>query len=282
MHARAVRRVYQKAMMSLPPQIPVGIQYRRAFGRFPNLRTPETFNEKLQRRKLEDRDPRLPLRADKVLVKHFVREKLGDGWVIPTIWHGARLPPASERRWPLPFVVKANHGSMWNFFVRSEAELDWPRIERQCAAWLEKRYGLSAGERHYAAIRPQILVEPYIGALERLPIDYKLWVFHGRTRFVQVDTDRQNAHKRTFYDLQWRRLPFALQYPPETRDAPCPASLPEMIRAAETIVEDLPFVRVDFYEIDGRPLFGEMTFFPASGWQRFSPPEWDAKIGALW
>jgi hypothetical protein len=171
---------------------------------------------------------------------------------------------------------------MWNLFVRSEAELDWPGIERQCAAWLEKRYGLSAGERHYAAIRPQILVEPYIGALERLPVDYKLWVFHGRTRFVQVDTDRQSAHKRTFYDRQWRRLPFALQYPLETRDVPCPSSLPEMIRAAETIVEDLPFVRVDFYEIDGRPLFGEMTFFPASGWQRFSPPEWDARIGALW
>jgi hypothetical protein len=282
MDAQVIRLVYQKALMSLPPQIPVGIQYRRAFGRFPNLRAPETFNEKIQRRKVEDRDPRLPLRADKVLVKDFVREKLGDTWVIPTVWHGTRLPPMAERDWPVPFVVKANHGSMWNHFVRSEADLDWPAIERRCEAWMARRYGVSAGEWQYAAIRPQILVEPYIGALEHLPIDYKLWVFHGRAEFVQVDIGRETEHKRSFFDRQWRRLPFALGYPPETREVPPPASLSEMIRAAEALVEDLPFVRVDFYEIENRPLFGEMTFCPASGWQHFSPPEWDAKIGALW
>jgi hypothetical protein len=179
-------------------------------------------------------------------------------------------------------VVKANHGSTWNLFVRSEAELDWPAIERSCAGWLARRFGISAGEWHYAAIRPQILVEPFIGALDRLPTDYKLWVFHGRVAFVQIDTDRDTEHKRAFYDLDWRRMPFALQYPLEPREMKRPASLSEMVRAAEILAEDLPFVRVDFYEVDGRPLFGEMTFFPGSGWDRFSPPEWDAKIGALW
>jgi hypothetical protein len=282
MQVQAIRRVYQAAMMSLPTQIPVTIQYRRAFGHFPNLSAPETFNEKVQRRKVKDRDPRLPARADKVLVKQFVGEKLGEGWVIPTIWHGARLPPVAERTWPIPFVVKANHGSTWNLFVRSEAERDWPTIESRCAAWLGKYFGISAGEWHYAAIRPQILIEPFVGELSQLPIDYKLWVFHGRVEFVQIDTDRETDHKRAFYDREWRRLPFELGYPLETRDVPRPASLSEMIRGAEALAEDLPFVRVDFYEINGCPLFGEMTFFPGSGWERFSPPEWDAKIGALW
>ena len=97
----------------------------------------------------------MPLRADKVLVKNFVAGKLGPGWITPTLWHGASLPPLHERIWPRPFVLKANHGSGMNIFVRSANDLDWPQIEVLCAKWLSENYGKSTGEWFYSSIERQ-------------------------------------------------------------------------------------------------------------------------------
>jgi hypothetical protein len=256
--------------------------YRAKFGYFPRVAFAKTFNEKLWRRKFLDRDPRMPLRADKLLVKTFVAEKLGPGWVTPTLWHGAALPPLHERKWPRPFVLKANHGSGWNIFVRSANDLDWPRIEALCATWLSSIYGESTGEWFYNKIERQLLIEPFIGNAASLPIDYKLWAFGGRVELIQVDTDREHQHKRAMFDREWKQLPFTILYPIEERHIDPPHSLERMIAAAQTLSEGMSFVRVDLYEIDGAPRFGEMTFYPGAGLVPFDPPEYDAIIGALW
>jgi hypothetical protein len=99
-----------------------------------------THTEKIQRAKIFNRDPRLPQRADKILVKDFVRDRLGSEWVTPTLWHGEHLPPLEQRTWPIPFVAKANNGSSWNFFVRQQSDLDWKRIESLTAEWQSRRY----------------------------------------------------------------------------------------------------------------------------------------------
>jgi hypothetical protein len=260
-------------------------EFWKAFHRPLNFIAPKTLSEKIQARKIFDRDPRLPLRADKVLVKDFVRSKLGERWLIPTIWSGQKLPPREDRTWPMPFVIKINSGSGWNIFVRSEAERDWPRIERQCNDWMQYTFGHHLGEWLYSQIEPQILVEPFISHDRILPWDYKLWVFRGKVEFIHVDTDRETQPKRSFFDRNWNRLPFAIDlegHPREVRDIPRPASLELMIAGAEALAEDLPFVRVDLYEIDGQPLFGEMTFYPRSGFGHFDPPEFDRIIGSLW
>src|SRR5262249_56759208 len=83
---------------------------------------PRTFNEKMQRMKLFNRDPRLPLREDKILVKEFVRNRLGNEWVTPTLWQGEYLPPPEQRTWPIPFMIKANNRCGWNVFVRQKAD----------------------------------------------------------------------------------------------------------------------------------------------------------------
>lgn len=138
---------------------------------------PRTHTEKIHHAKIFNRDPRLPQRADKILVKHFVRDRLGSEWVTPTLWHGEHLPPLEQRTWPIPFVVKANNGSSWNFFVRQQSDLDWKRIESLTAEWQSRRYGAEWGEWLYGAIIPALLVEPFIGELCELPVDYKLWTF---------------------------------------------------------------------------------------------------------
>jgi hypothetical protein len=257
-------------------------QYRFVFGRPPSLLFPKTFNEKLQRRKIFDRDRRLPTLVDKVLVKDFVAAKLGPEWVTKTLWHDTALPPLAARNWPIPYVLKANHGSGMNYCVRSNDEIDWPRMERLCEKWLREIYGDWGGEWAYYSIKPQLLVEPFFGKDGELPVDYKLWTFSGRVEFIQVDTDRQHAHKRTMFDRSWNRMPFTTIYEIDQREIVPPQSLQRMIRAAEILSDGMSFARIDLYEIDGSPRFGEVSLYPDSGVGRFIPAEFDRRIGSLW
>jgi hypothetical protein len=257
-------------------------QYQSAFGRTPSLLFPKTFNEKVRRAKLFNRDRRLPLRVDKIAVKQFVEQKLGQEWVTQTLWYGDALPPLPERNWSLPYVLKASHGSRMNLFIRTEADIDWPHAERLCTKWLNETWGDWGGEWVYSKIRPRLLVEPFFGTSGALPVDYKLWTFSSHVKFIQVDTDREHAHKRTMFDLDWNRLPFTTDYEKDPRDIPQPASLRQMIAAAKILSEGMPFVRIDLYDIDGKPRFGEMTFYPDSGTAPFMPAEFDRKVGDLW
>ncbi len=248
-------------------------------GYLPDLRRPRTFNELVQARKLHDRDPLLPLLADKVKVKDLIAQRLGEEWVIPTLWHGKKLP--EHPQWPLPFVLKSSHACCQCAFVRS-ADEPWPAIRRKAHRWLRRPYGAILDEWLYSKIEPQLLIEPFIGRSGSLPVDYKFFVFGGRAEFIQVDTDREHAHKRAIFDRKWQRLPLALQFPMERRHIAQPRSLSVMIEAAEAVSRGFDFVRVDLYEVDGRPLFGELSFYPGSGLDRFRPLAFDRLFGEHW
>lgn len=258
--------------------------YKAQFGHFPNIILPATFNEKIQKSKIFNRDPRIPIRQDKVLVKSHVTEKLGAEYVIPTLWHGTELPPRDQRNWPIPYVIKANHGCGWNIFVRTEKECNWDEIEKKCADWMAQVYGRTLGEWLYGQIKPQLLVEPYISAIAVLPIDYKLWIFNGKVRFILVISGRGTSEiAQAFYDINWVRQPFFIKaFDGLLSNVPPPASLAKMVEAAETLAEDFSFVRVDFYEVNNQPIFGEMTFYPASGNSAFEPFSYDKHVGAFW
>lgn len=277
---------YQTALAALPSRASLALQYFRNHGRLPNLSAPSRFTEKVQHRKLNDRDPRMPKLADKIYAKEFVASRLGDGWVIPTIYAGDALPPLNEITWPVPFVIKAAHGAGWNIFVRQESELDLDAIETTCKFWLSRTFGTSTREWVYEQIPRRIIVEPFLVSSRipygQLPIDYKLFVFSGRVHYIQVHTDRETNHKNVFFDRAWRRQPFTFGYPPDPRCIEKPACLEEMITAAEHLGRGFSFIRVDLYDIDNKPKFGELTFLPDSGLVRFAPDEYDFSLGRLW
>jgi len=261
-----IKTAYNFLIEHLPPEPSLKVQYARYHFRIPNLKAPKLFSEKVQYRKLHDRSPMLPLYADKVKAKLLVADALGSEWVIPTLWSGSSLPPREERNWPLPY-----------------ADQDWDVIESKTAEWLSVRYYNKV--RHewlYSQIVPQILVEPYIGSTEELPTDYKFLVFDGRVEYIAVHSGRQDHHPHfvAFYDRAWDRQPFKLNSALNHPGIPKPTSLDRMIAAAERLAKDTPFVRVDFYEIGGKPLFGEMTFYPGSGLALF-PREYDLRLGRL-
>jgi hypothetical protein len=240
-----------------------------------SLAQPTRFTELVQRRKLRDHDRRLPHLIDKVAVKRFVAEALGAEWVTPTLWSGTELPAAPD--WPYPFVVKSRHGCNQRRFVRNGGA-DWAEIRRAAAGWMRSAYGHWLDEWGYRDVPRGVLIEPFVGDGTVLPIDYKLYVFHGRVAAVQVHVNREHRHRWMLFDPAWHRM----SSPDGAPDPSPPATLARMITGAETLARGFDFVRVDFYDIGDTPRFGEMTFYPGSGLDPFDPPELDDALGRLW
>jgi len=182
--------------------------YLRTVGCLPNLDNPASFTEKVQVAKLKWRSPRMVLLADKVEAKKVVAGQLGHEWVTPTLYAGPNLPPRSERRWPVPYVIKCNHRSGGNHFVH-RPDPDWPKIERQIARQLARPYGRRLVEWAYTRITPQVLVEPFIGSGDAPP-DYKLFLFGGKFAFTAMNWNRfgPGGVQRATFDRDWKRLPF--------------------------------------------------------------------------
>jgi hypothetical protein len=255
--------------------------YRQRFGRWPNLLRPKTFNDRLCAAKMLRHDPRLPALADKLRVKDFIAERLSPVWTLPTVWNGSTLPDSIPAEWPEQFVLKANHGSGMNYFHLGPGS-DWGEVQRLAADWLSRSYGLWSGEWHYKHIRKQLLVEPFFGTGGAAPVDYKIYVFGGLPRFIQLDGSRFTDHRRTLYDRNWRRLPFRYVFEGIEADVPAPVSLERMVGAAAILGAGFEFMRVDCYEIDGRPMIGELTFVPEAGIGAFYPDAYDTIVGGYW
>lgn len=267
--------VAHRIRATLPARVALPVDFLRVHGRLPNTRNPKTFSEKIQRRKLFEQDDRFSILSDKILVKDFVARSLGSSWVIPTIWSGKELPeqPVSED----PIIVKANFGSGMNTFIRSEE--DWINARAMSQRWMSSPWKTFLNEPWYDLIDRNLLVEPILG--EDL-MDYKFFVFHGECKLIQIDTGRFFEHKRCFYSTSWERVPIRLKYAVEHTPIARPKHLKEMIYSAERLGADFDFVRVDLYETPHGPRFGEMTFSPGSGYERFTPRSYDAYLGSLW
>jgi hypothetical protein len=256
--------------------------YFKIFGKYPRLRHPRTFNEKIAWRKLYQRDKRFTLFADKFAVKYEVERLIGRRYVIPTLWAGAPEGLPLERLTP-PYVIKVTHGSGGNVFVPRNAVVNRPKLVAFLRQQLAFSHGAQWGEWGYLGIPPQVLVEPMIEMPGGgVPEDYKFFVYHGRVHFIQVDYARFAGHTREMFDRDWRRLPLQYAFPPPPRAGVRPARAEEMIGLAETIGALFDFVRVDFYAPPRGVLFGEATFYPGAGYETFAPESWNLAFGAPW
>ena len=217
----------------------------------------------------------MPALADKVRVKRYVADALGPEWVIPTLWSGTVMPATFD--WQHPCVVKSRHGCNQIAFVRSPP-LDYDALRRRADRWTRASYGSWLDEWLYGEIPRGLLVEPYVGEIDALPIDYKIYVFGGQAVYVQVHLGRGAHHRWIVFDRNWRRV----SGPTDDADPPPPRALSAMLAAAETMARDFDFVRVDCYDLATGPKFGEMTFYPGSGLDPFDPVALDIEMGARW
>jgi hypothetical protein len=282
-----LKEIAGRAIKFLPAivQVPINIalDHRRHHGSIPNLLNPRSFNEKIQWMKLFNRDPRLPIYADKIAVKKVIAEKIGNEWIIPTLWIGddpAQIPFAELMP---PYVIKTNQGSGTHYFAHTAEDVDPDKICGLLGQWLRSNQGIYCYEWHYLAIKPEILIEPLLTVAGKLPWDFKFHVFNGKVHFIQVDIDRFTHYQNTFFDTHWRQQEFWIgRGPRATLQIRRPPHLSEMIAAAEAIGREFSFARVDFYDLPQGPKFGEVTFFPGGGQEVFNPREVDRLFGELW
>lgn len=277
------RDVIGGAVRALPDELSLSIQYWRAHHRWPDLKRPKRFTEKINWLKLHGDLAAQSAWVDKIEAKKRVAALLGERWITPTLWHGPALPPREERTWPMPYVIKANHGSGWYRHVRREADKDWPAIEKECARWLRQTWRRELREHQYDAIVPQLLIEPRLGGdTDVLPYDYKIHVFGGRAEYVGVSIGRLQGVKIAQMDRDWNPAPFVMDARLEMVTAPPrPPHFDEMLAAAELLARPFCYARIDFYDLPDGPRFGEVTLTPNSGHQHIAPDEWDARVGDL-
>lgn len=276
------RPAYSQMVAVLPPKGHVMLDYVRAHGCLPNLRRPSTFNEKMAWRKLYERDARFPDLIDKIKVKTIIGDRYGPDLIIPTL---AVYDSPDEMAFAEPplcasqYVIKCNHGSGMNIFVKDNT-IDATAIKEKLSSWLNLNHADATEEWAYSQITPKILVEPYKGNLS----DYKFHVFSGTVYAVETVLDRFNSYHINFYDKDWRPIDIKKYAGRTPSDYPvqAPKKLREMIKIAESIGHEFSYVRVDLYEIGGHVKFSELTFYSGAAFDRFEPVEWDRKFGQQW
>lgn len=258
--------------------------YWAAFGRFPDLEKPATLNEKIQWRKLYDRNPQYAACADKYRVREYVRERAGEACLIPLLLVTKDPDEIDFESLPPRFVVKANHGCRWNELVRDKDGLDREALVRKIKGWLGSNFYREQREWQYRDIAPRVLVEEMlIDDGGNLPTEYRVFCFDGEAKFLEVVSERFTPDlKVDYYDVDWVHLPVRHDIYENSDAKPGPRELDEMLRLAERLAAGFDFVRVDLYLSGNRVYFGELTFTPSAGFLKFHPPDYDAIFGRDW
>ncbi len=282
----------------IPDNLYIRYKYKRVMHKTLNLKNPRTFNEKLQWLKLNDRNPLYTTLVDKYEVKSYISDKIGDRYVIPTLGIWNNFEEIDFDRLPEQFVLKCTHDSGSIVIVKNKKDLNIESIRKKFESSLKKNFYYMGREWPYKNVKPRILAEKLMtdesgtdlleniyeienkGREEELT-DYKLMCFNGKVKCSFVCTDRfsKEGLRVTFFDTEWNILPFERHYPKSDKPIKQPVNYKKMISLAEKLSEGIPFVRVDFYEVTNMIYFGEMTFFPGSGMEEFTPEEWDIKLG---
>ena len=257
-------------------------EYYLAMGKTLNLNTPKTFNEKLQWLKLYNREPQYTMMVDKYAVKQYVANKIGSQYIIPTLGVWNHFDEIDFDELPNQFVLKCTHDSGGIVICKDKLKLDKRAAKQKLEYYLKRKYYYVHREWPYKNVKPRIIAEKYMSNDNGEDLnDYKLMCFNGQVKATFVCSDRfsEDGLKVTFYDTNWKRMPFERHYPASKTDIARPKTYDEMLILAEKLAFQIPFVRVDFYEVQGRVYFGELTFFPGSGYEEFTPEEWDKKLG---
>lgn len=279
----AVRSAILKMFSFVPDASMLKFQYKLKLGRALNLDNPTRFTEKLQWYKINYRNPVMHKCVDKYKVREYVKAKGLKNILVKLYAHYNLIEQVEWDKLPNQFVVKTtNGGGGLNVVVcPDKTKLNISEIiqKLQCKK-KKKNYG--GREWAYYGLEPGIVVEELLVNQDNPEAgvnDYKFFCYNGHAKYIIVDVDRYINHKRNFYDHNWNNLHITSDCPASDRDIPRPENLDEMLMIAEKLSEDFPYVRVDLYYVDGKVYFGELTFYPWSGYVQFVPDDWDYKFG---
>lgn len=257
--------------------------YQASMGTPLDLDNPQTFNEKLQWLKLYDRRPEYTMMVDKYLVRKYIADKLGEEYLIPLLGVWDNPDDIDFDKLPNQFVLKCNHNSGLGMCIcKNKFKLNIEKVKKELKKGLKQDYYLRSREWPYKNVPRKIIAEKLMTEEDGSDLkDYKFMCFMGTVKCSFVCSERfsgKGLHV-TFFDKEWNVMPFERHYPYVKEGIRKPKKYEKMIELSEKLAKGIPFVRVDFYEINGKIYFGELTFYPGSGYEEFTPDSWDKKFG---
>lgn len=270
----------------VPDRIMIKLQYRLKTGRKLNLKNPERYTEKLQWYKLNYRDPLMIKCSDKYLVREYVTYKGLSHILNPLYGSYKNVKNIDFDKFPNSFALKLTNGSGANYFVTDIKKENIPELNKRLNSWMKRKIINYGREWSYYGIESRIIVEKL---LERdnnndLP-DYKFFCFNGKVHYLYVMVNYVDDHDEgrcSFFDTKFNKLNYRRsEYKPIKDIIKKPKNFDTMIKYAEILSKDFPHVRVDFYNIDGKIVFGELTFYNASGYTNFEPEDFDYTLGRI-
>lgn len=237
---------------------------------------PETFNQKIQFRKLYDNNPLYPICADKYRVREYVKEKIGEEYLIPLYLVTDKLTEEQWDKLPNSFVAKANHNSGPVQIVKDKNKVDKKKIIKELNNQLKIDYGIVSMEKFYSDIPRKIIVEKY---LKDNIEDYKFHCFKNEIYLERIT----KLNLGSMYDIKlWKNLTFSIGYNVDKKVYIKPSNLNVMIEMGKKLSKDFEYVRVDLYNVEGKIYCGELTFCESSGFGKFTDESWDLKFGSYW
>lgn len=248
-----------------------------------DIEDPKEFTEKIQWLKLFYYTEAYKDFADKYEVRKYVKDKVGEG-VLNEIYGVYEHPEEIDlNELPESFVLKCTHASGTNIVVKKKSKLDWGKAKKQLKKWLAANYYQKSRELIYKNIHPRIIAEKYLSELaDNSIIDYKFYCFHGKPEYVLVKVNDGGIDKKCYYTMDWQKVvPDSLTKSFLMADIPKPPNFDEMRDVAVKLSEGFIFVRIDLYSINGKTLFGEMTFFPTGGIKRLAVERLNKEMGDL-
>ncbi|WP_328795711.1 ATP-grasp fold amidoligase family protein [Halopseudomonas xiamenensis] len=272
----------------LPEVVEYQLRYLKRHGRLCNFDNPERLTEKLHHR-MRYPLPHFSRLADKVLAREYIRDTVGEKFNVPLYGAVEMITASQFEHLPNTFVMKTNNSSGSVRIVPDKSREDIAALVSLGNSWLRDDFSKCRGERHYKAIRPQVLFEQALLTDAGPPADYKIHVFNPAEGdsylFVQVINGRFGRMTQNLYSADWQSLPFrlggTLPQSTDTAITTAPANLAEMLDVASRLAQPFGYCRVDLYLFEGHVYVGEITFTPGAGAFKLYPAEWDRKLGAL-
>lgn len=254
--------------------------YRIKMGKELDLENPQTFNEKLQWLKIHDRKPIYTTMVDKYEAKKYVASIIGEEYIIPTLGVWERFDDIDFDALPNQFVLKCTHDSGGLVICRDKSKLDLAAARKKINKCLKRNYYWVGREWPYKNVKPRIIAEKYMEDTDTKELrDYKFFTFNGVVKALMLNQNRGKNTKADYFDADFNHLNLKWGYPNAETMPKCPRSFERMRAAAEKLSESISELRVDFYEVDGKTYFGELTFYDGMGMEAFDPPEWDKTFG---
>ena len=281
MNKKNVSKKLKYTLKFLPDKVYIQIYYFLKFKRFCNLKNPQTYNEKLQWLKLNDRKDLYTTLVDKYEVKKYVADIIGKEYIIPTLGIYDNFDEIDFDKLPNQFVIKCTHDSEGIVICKDKSKLNIQEAKKKIEKCLKYNFYYIGREWPYKNVEPRIIIEEYMEDKENQELkDYKFFCFNGIAKAMFIASDRAKGEtKFDYYDLNFKHLDLVQHYPNTTKQLKKPETFEKMIELSEKLSKDFPHIRIDFYEVNGKTYFGEMTFYHFSGFQPFVPEKWDKIFG---